>query len=80
MEQNSIDIILYIGKVIDVLGVLYDNTPHSISMGCIFMFIENNNIKISRKYLANICDASEVTISKTYKIIKPYTEYLFPPM
>ena len=52
--------------------------PPSIATGSIFLVCYLLNIKISKKEISTICKISEVTISKCYKKLYSYHEYLFP--
>ena len=73
----------YISKVVDIvnishlIGILIQNTPQSIAVGCIFFVSEKYTLGYTKKILHNLCDISEVTISKTYKELEKYSKYLF---
>lgn len=60
-------------RIIDICNISIDkniiseNTPPSIAAGCIFYFIKNNEISISKKDISEICKISEVTINKCTK-------------
>ncbi len=62
-------------KAID-MEIVSENTPPSIAVGCIFLVSENYKLQISKKDIHNATDVSEVTISKTYKKLVPYTHSL----
>jgi len=53
-------------------NIISENTPPSIAAGCIFLFVKNNNIKISKKQISDICKISEVTINKCTKKLESY--------
>ena len=55
-----------------------DNTPSSISVGTIYLVIQKFDLKISKKMIADKCNTSQVTVSKTYKVLKKYQKFLFP--
>ena len=46
-----------------------DNTPPAMASGCIYLYIKNKKLKISKKDISNISQISEVTINKCYKKI-----------
>ena len=52
--------------------------PPSIAAGSIYLVCNLLNIEISKRDIAKICNISEVTISKCYKNLYKYHEYLFP--
>ena len=58
------------------MEIVSENTPPSIAVGCIFLVSENYKLQISKKDIHNATDVSEVTISKTYKKLVPYTHSL----
>ena len=72
------DIAIYIANVADKLGIVMDNTPSSISVGSIYLVIQEFKLKISKKTIAEKCNTSQVTVSKTFKILKKYKKYLLP--
>jgi len=73
----------YLQKVNDIvnishlIGILIQNTPQSIAIGCIFIISERYNLGYTKKILHEKCDISEVTISKTYKELVKYSKYIF---
>lgn len=74
------NIAIYVANVADKLGIVMDNTPSSISVGTIYLVIQHFELKISKKTIAEKCNTSQVTVSKTYKVLKKYKKYLFPIM
>jgi transcription initiation factor TFIIB len=71
-------IAMYVSYIADKLGIVSENTPPSISVGSIYLISDEYNLGLSKIHIANMCDTSEVTISKTYKKLKSYSTYLFP--
>ena len=61
----------------DKFGIVRQNTPPSIAVSCIQMFINAIGLNISKKLLSTTSNVSEVTISKTYNKIYPYRKFLF---
>ena len=49
------------------LELTYDNTPHSMTAGCIYLYVKMKNLDISKTEISNKCNISEVTINKCYK-------------
>ena len=58
------------------LGLVSENTPSSIAVGSIYLISQYYKLKITKKRLSEVCEISEVTISKTYKKMVPYEKYL----
>ena len=56
-------------KIIDKHKLVSENTPPSISAGCIYYYVVNNKLNISKREIHNVCEISEVTINKCYKKI-----------
>ena len=72
------DIILNVAIIADNLGIITKNTPTSIAIGSIYLVSEHYNLGFTKKILKNKCNSSEVTISKAYKELNKYKEYLIP--
>jgi len=60
----------------DKYGIVMDNIPSSIAAGGIYLIIQHNKLNISKKKMKEVCEISEVTISKTYKILKTLSSIL----
>ena len=52
--------------------------PPSIAAGSIFLVCNLLNVSITKKEISESCNISEVTISKCYKHLYDYHEYIFP--
>lgn len=50
-------------------NLISENTPPSITAGCIYYYVLKNKLDISKKDIHNVCEISEVTINKCYKKI-----------
>jgi transcription initiation factor TFIIB len=71
-SKLNIDDIESIKKLCNKLNkhdLISENTPPSISAGCIYYYSINNKNGISKKDIHNVCEISEVTINKCYKKI-----------
>lgn len=55
-----------------------ENTPPSIAAGSIYLVCNVLKINISKKDISHNCKISEVTISKCYKRLFKYHQYLLP--
>jgi transcription initiation factor TFIIB len=60
------------------LDILDDNTPPSIASGGIFLVATVLNLAITKAMVHQITGVSAVTISKCYKKLNVYKQYLFP--
>lgn len=78
MNPDHIKTTLYVSHVADLLGIVPENIPHSMAIGCLYLTIAEYNLEYNKKYLAQQCQISEVTISKTCKKLEPFKKYLFP--
>ena len=61
-----------------VKKIVEENTPSSISSGCIYFVCMMTNQGISKQDISNICNVSEVTIGKCYKKLLEYKYILLP--
>lgn len=78
LEEKHIKATIHIAQMADMLGIVPENIPHSMAVGCLFLTITNYQLEFTKKYVANQCQISEVTISKTCKKLEPFKKYLFP--
>lgn len=79
LDKDIIELCVYVANMIDILGLITDNIPHSVGISCIYFVCNILNIKyVTKKQLAEKCGISEVTISKSCKRLEPYLQYLFP--
>lgn len=76
IDEKHKKMIINIATISDNMGIVSENTPPSIAVGSIYLYIKFCNLEITKKNIANKCSISEVTISKTYKKMYPYSKYL----
>jgi transcription initiation factor TFIIB len=78
LNMNNKDII-NIKKISDnaqKYKIIYENTPPSIAVGSIYLYIRINKLDVSKKEISNISKISEVTINKCYKKLEEHIEKL----
>lgn len=68
--------LITINRNIQNINMASTHTPKSIAVGSIWLIIDRHNIPITKRYIAKLFKISEVTISKTFNIIKPYYDIL----
>ena len=78
IDKKFLIITSVISKASDELGIISENTPASIAIGCLYFILTYYGEDISKKELSNKCLISEVTICKTYKKLKENISYLNP--
>lgn len=78
LRTNIKDKCIKLYEIADKLGILNDNTRENSAIGIIYYILMKNKdkIKINRTYIAKICDTTEVSVAKTYKILLNY-EHIF---
>ncbi len=69
---------IHVSNMASKLGLVSENTPSSISVGSIYLVSQYYGMGVTKKKLSEICDISEVTISKAYKKMAKYKKYLVP--
>ena len=52
---------------IDELEIISENALTSAAAGVIYFYAQLNNLEITKKQIAEVCEVSEVTITKCYK-------------
>jgi len=78
LDYKYLIIAFVISKFADEIGIISDNTPSSIVVGCIYFVLNYYKKSISKKVLSEKCNISEVTISKTYMKLKTNIDYIKP--
>jgi transcription initiation factor TFIIIB Brf1 subunit/transcription initiation factor TFIIB len=78
IDDEFIQIIKYVASISSTLGINIDNTPISIAITSIYFVSIQHNLGIDKKDIEEKCDISEVTITKAYKELMKFKEYLVP--
>jgi transcription initiation factor TFIIIB Brf1 subunit/transcription initiation factor TFIIB len=78
ISEEFIQIIKYVASISSTLGINIDNTPISIAITSIYFVSIQHNLGIDKKDIEEKCDISEVTITKAYKELMKFKEYLIP--
>ena len=59
------------------MEILQEHTPPSMAIGCIYTICQSFDLPINKKKIHEVCNISEVTITKTFKKIEPYQNTIF---
>jgi transcription initiation factor TFIIB len=78
VPPELIKLALYISKIINRDNLIPENTPPAIAAGIIFFIITEFNLNISKRYINQISEISEVTINKCYKKMITFKNKLIP--
>lgn len=78
IDEKYQSLAIHICQLADKLGIISESTPPSIAVGCLYLMIQHFHFSITKKHLSEICEISEVTISKSYKKLLEYKQYLIP--
>ena len=78
LKEDIIDICKHVCKVAEESSLVSENTPPSIAAGTIYLICTLLNLNISKNEISNICNISEVTISKCYKNLLSFHHILLP--
>lgn len=65
-----------LAQKLDELEVVSETSPTSVAAGTIYYYANINQLQITKKQIADVCDVSEVTIVKTHKRIDKYKSFL----
>jgi transcription initiation factor TFIIB len=68
----------FVAFKIEQLGLIPENTPHSIAGGIIYFVSQVCNLNITKTSINNVSKISEVTINKCYKKLETYKTTLIP--
>lgn len=72
MDWNDIQKCKELAKKLDDLEIVSENAPTSVAAGTLFYYCMNNDIEFTKKQIAEVCEVSEVTITKCYKKLQKY--------
>jgi len=78
LNMNYIDVqkCKNFAKKLDELEIVSENAPTSVAAGALFYYCSSNELDFSKKQIADVCEVSEVTITKCYKRLLKYKEML----
>lgn len=76
LSLDDIIIIKDISKMTQLYNLVNENTPPSMAAGCIYLYVKNENISITKKDISLVCKISEVTINKCFKKLEPHINKL----
>ena len=78
IDEKYQSLAIHICQLADKLGIISESTPPSIAVGCLYLMIQHFSFNITKKHLSEVCEISEVTISKSYKKLLEFKQYLIP--
>jgi len=67
MSYHDIQNCKKFAKKLDELEIVSENAPTSIAAGALYYYCMENDIDFSKKQIADVCEVSEVTITKCFK-------------
>ena len=78
LNMNYVDIqkCKNFAKKLDELEIVSENAPTSVAAGALFYYCSINELDFTKKQIADVCEVSEVTITKCYKRLLKYKEML----
>ena len=76
MDYQDIQRCKQLAKKLDDLEIVSENAPTSVAAGAIYYYCVKNEIDYSKKQIADICEVSEVTITKCFKRLQKYQDLL----
>jgi transcription initiation factor TFIIIB Brf1 subunit/transcription initiation factor TFIIB len=62
-------------KKLDELEIVSENAPTSVAAGALYYYITLQELDFTKKQIADVCEVSEVTITKCYKRLQKFKEY-----
>jgi transcription initiation factor TFIIB len=76
MDYNDIQACKVLAKVLDDLEIVSENAPTSVAAGALFYYCCKHEIDFSKKQIADVCEVSEVTITKCYKRLQKFQDII----
>lgn len=77
LESYIRELCAYVVEKADEHSIVSANTPISIAAGCIYLVCKVIKHQIDKKELSDVAQISVVTLSKCYKVLHNYRQYLF---
>lgn len=74
MSYQDIQKCKLFAKKLDELEIVSENSPTSVAAGAIYYYCLENKIDFSKKNIADVCEVSEVTITKCYKRLQKHKD------
>ena len=74
ISEDLIKNIFLICEITIKNNIISENTPPSIAAGCIYYYVKNKKLDITKKEISSICKISEVTINKCCKVLEEKNE------
>lgn len=78
MDWNDIQKCKELAKRLDDLEIVSENAPTSVAAGTLFFYCNEHSIDFTKKQIADVCEVSEVTITKCYKRLLKYKHLIHP--
>ncbi len=75
MDYNDVKACKEFAEQLDKLEIVSENAPTSVAAGALYYYCTVNDIDYTKKQIAEVCEVSEVTITKCYKKLLKYKEY-----
>ena len=76
MNWEDIEKCKKLTKLIDEYEIVSENAPTSVAASVIFFYIHHKDYDINKKYISEVCEVSEVTITKCFKKLQKHKELL----
>jgi transcription initiation factor TFIIB len=76
MKRQDIENCKQLVTFLEKHDIISDNSPTSLAAGILYYYSLSENLGFTKKQFSNVCNVSEVTIVKNYKIISKYKEFI----
>jgi len=74
MSYQDIQICKTFAKKLDELEIVSENSPTSVAAGALYYYCMEHKINFNKKQIADVCEVSEVTITKCYKRLQKFKD------
>lgn len=76
MDYQDIQECKKLAKRLDDLEIVSENAPTSVAAGAIYYYCVRHDIDFSKKQIADVCEVSEVTITKCFKRLQKFKDLI----
>lgn len=76
MDYNDVLQCKAITRRMDELEIVSENAPTSVAAGALFFYIHVKGLDFTKKQIADVCEVSEVTITKCFKRLMKFKDMI----
>jgi len=76
MDYSDVQACKIMTRKVDEMEIVSENAPTSAAAGSLYFYIMMHQLDFTKKQVADVCEVSEVTITKCYKSLMQYKDLI----